>query len=147
MYAAEKGQVLALAASALPRRRALAELGLPKSTYYRWLRRQAEAKLQDKQGSSRLPWNKLRPEEEEVILAQARASPELSPRQLALSITDSEGLYLSESSVYRILKREGLIKAAEVVGFKAGKEYHRKTRRPNELWATDCAHLKVTGWS
>jgi len=147
VYAAEKGQVLALvAASALPRRRALAELGLPKSTYYRWLTRQAGVKLQDKQGSSRLPWNKLRPEEEEVILAQARASPELSPRQLALSITDSEGLYLSESSVYRILKREGLIKAAEVVGFKAGKEYHRKTRRTNELWATDCAYLKVMGW-
>ena len=120
MYAAEKGQVLALVASALPRRRALAELGLPKSTYYRWLRRQAGTKLQDKQGSSRLPWNKLRPEEEEVILAQARASPELSPRQLALSITDSEGLYLSESSVYRVLKRERLIKAAEVLGFKAG---------------------------
>ena len=61
MYAAEKGQVLALvAASALPRRRALAELGLPKSIYYRWLTRQAGVKLQDKQGSSRLPWNKLR---------------------------------------------------------------------------------------
>jgi transposase InsO family protein len=32
------------------------------------------------------------------------------------------------------------------VGFKAGKEYHRKTKRPNELWATDCAHLKVIDW-
>ena len=68
------------------------------------------------------------------------------PQQLALRITDSESLYLSESSVYRILKREGLIKAAEVVGFKAGKEYHWKARRPNELWATDCAYLKVMGW-
>jgi transposase InsO family protein len=44
------------------------------------------------------------------------------------------------------LKREGLIKPAEIVGFKAGKEYHRKTKRPNELWATDCAHLKVVDW-
>ncbi len=39
-----------------------------------------------------------------------------------------------------------MIKSAEIVGFKAGKEYRRKTRRPNELWATDCAHLKVIGW-
>jgi len=133
-------------ASGLPRRRALAQLGLAKSTYYRWLMRQAEAKLPDSRGGSRLPWNKLRPEEETLVLAQARASPELSPRQLALRIVDTQGWYISESTAYRILKREGLIKAAEVVGFKAGKEYHRKTGRPNELWATDCAHIKVTGW-
>lgn len=58
------------------------------------------------------------------------------------------GLYVSESTVYRILKREGLIKAAEVVAFKAGKEYHRKTKRPNKLWVPDCAHLKIVerGW-
>ncbi len=33
-----------------------------------------------------------------------------------------------------------------MVGFKAGKEYHRKTSRPNEMWATDGAYLKVMGW-
>ncbi len=105
-----------------------------------------EGRLEDRRGGSRIPWNKLRPEEEEKILIRARASPELSSRQLALRIVDSEGLYVSESTIYRILKREGLIKPVEIVGFKAGKEYHRKTRRPNELWATDCAHLKVMGW-
>jgi transposase InsO family protein len=119
---------------------------LPKSTYYRWLRRQAGGNLEDRKGGSPIPWNRLRAEEEEKILAQARASPELSARQLALMIVDAEGLYVSESTVFRILKREGLIKPAEVVGFKAGKEYHRKTRGPDELWATDCAHLKVIDW-
>jgi len=143
----EKGEILALVAkSGLPRRRALTQLGLPKSTYYRWLRRQAEGRLQDKKGGSPTPWNRLRPEEEAKVLAQARASPELSARQLALNIVDFEGLYVSESTVFRILKREGLIKPAEIVGFKAGKEYQRKTKRPNELWATDCAHLKIVDW-
>ena len=147
MSAVEKGKILALVSeSGLPRRRALAHLGLPKSTYYRWLRRQTEGRLQDNKGGSSLPWNKLRPKEEERILTQARASPELSARQLALKLVDSEGWYISESTVFRILKREGLIKPAEIVGFKAGKEYHRKTKRPNELWATDCAHLKVIDW-
>ncbi len=147
MSAIEKGEILSLVAnSGLPRSRALTQLGLPRSTYYRWLRRQAEGRLQDKKGGSPTPWNKLRPEEEAKILTQARASPELSARQLALRIVDSEGLYVSESTVFRILKREGLIKPAEIVGFKAGKEYHRKTKRPNELWATDCAHLKVVSW-
>jgi len=132
--------------SGLPRRRALAQLGLPKSTYYRWLRRQTEGRLQDNKGGSLSPWNKLRPEEESKILIQARASPELSARQLALKLVDSEGWYVSESTVFRIFKREGLIKPAEIVGFKASKEYRHKTRSTNELWATDCAHIKVIGW-
>jgi putative transposase len=143
----DKSEILALVAdSGLSRRRALAQLGLPKSTYYRWLRRQVRGKLEDRKGGSPTPWNKLKHEEEERILSQARALPELSARQLALGIVDAEGLYVSESTVFRILKREGLIKPAEIAGFKAGKEYHRKTRRPNELWATDCAHLKVVDW-
>ena len=147
MSAVEKGKILALVAgSGLPRRRALAHLGLPKSTYYRWLRRQNEGRLQDNKGGSPIPWNKLRPEEEAKVLTKARASPDLSARQLALQLIDSEGWYVSESTVFRILKREGLIKPAEIVGFKATKEYHRKTKRPNELWATDCAHLKVVDW-
>jgi putative transposase len=53
---------------------------------------------------------------------------------------------VSESTAYRILKREGLIKAAEVVGFEAAVEYHHKTTAPHELWATDCAYLKVVDW-
>lgn len=147
MSAQDKSEILALVSdSGLPRRRALVQLGLPKSTYYRWLSRQTEGRLQDNKGGSSLPWNKLRPEEESKILIQARASPELSARQLALKFVDSERWYVSESTVFRILKREGLIKPADIVGFKAGKEYHRKTKRPNELWATDCAHLKVIEW-
>jgi len=145
--AANKSEILALVAeSGLPRRKALGQLGLPRSTYYRWLRTQVEGRLQDKKGGSPTPWNKLRPEEEEKVLAEAQASPELSCRQLALRIVDTGGLYVSESTVFRILRREGLIKPAEIVGFKASNEYHRKTRRPNELWATDCAHLKVVDW-
>jgi putative transposase len=80
------------------------------------------------------------------LLAEAKASPELSCRQLAFKIIDSGCTYISESTVYRILKREGLIKPAEIIGFKAGKEYRRKTNRPNELWATDYCHLRVTDW-
>ena len=56
------------------------------------------------------------------------------------------GLYVSESTVYRVLKRESLVKPAEIMGFKAGKEYHRRTKRQNELWTTDCAYLKVVDW-
>jgi transposase InsO family protein len=135
-----------VADSGLPCRRALAQLGLPRSTYYRWLKRQIEGRLEDRKGGSSLPWNKISPEEESRVLAEARASPELSCRQLAWKVTDSGQTYISESTAYRILKREGLIKPAEIVGFKAAKEYRRKTKRTNELWASDCCHLRVFDW-
>jgi putative transposase len=132
--------------SGLPRSRALAQLRLPRSTYYRWLKRLSEGRLKDKKGGSPIPWNKIRSEEETQIVAEARASPELSCRQLALTITDSKGAYLSESTVYRVLKKAGLIKPVEITGFKAAKEYRRKSKQPNELWASDCCHLKVIDW-
>ncbi len=144
----EKAAVIALVRSSpLPRKQVLAQLGLPKSTYYDWCRRgqdRAEG-LEDRPSGPRSPWNKLRPREEQAVLALARASPELSPGELALQITDAGAFSVSESTCYRLLKRHGLVKPAEVVGFKAGKEYHRKTRHPNEMCATDGAYLKVVG--
>jgi len=145
--AADKAAIIAMVTrSGLPCSRALAQLRLPRSTYYRWLKRLSENRLQDKKGGSPIPWNKVRPEEETQILNRARDTPEMSCRQLAWKITDTGNTYVSESTVYRILKREGLIKPAEIIGFKAAKEYHRKTQRPNQLWASDCCHLKVIGW-
>ena len=147
MSAQEKCEIIALVTgSELPCRRALAQLGLPRSTYYRWLKRQTDGKLEDRKDGSSLPWNKISPEEETGVLAEARALPELSCRQLACTLTDSGSMYISESSVYRVLKRAGLIRPAEIVGFKAAKEYRRKTKRPNELWASDCCHLRVIDW-
>ena len=93
MSIADKSEIIALVAdSALPRRKALAQLGFPKSTYYHWLRKQAEGRLQDKKGGSAIPWNKLRPEEEERILFLARASPELSPPAACLGNCRYRGL-------------------------------------------------------
>jgi len=145
--AKEKAEILSLVAnSGLPRVRALEKLGLPRSTYYRWLKRQAEGRLQDRKGGSPIPWNRVSPEEEALVPEEARAAPELSARQLAWKVTDTGQSYISESTVYRILKREGLIKPVEITGFKAGKEYRRKTKGINELWASDCCHLKVACW-
>jgi transposase InsO family protein len=142
-----KAEILKLVAgSGLPRSKALAQLKLPRSTYYRWLQKLAEGRLHDGKGGAHVLLNKIRPEDEAKILAEARASPELSCRQVALKISDLGHSYISESTVYRILKREGLIKPVETIGFKAAKEYRRKTKRPNELWASDCCHLKVVDW-
>jgi len=67
--AKEKSEIIALVTgSELPCRRALAQLGLPRSTYYRWLKRQTEGRLEDRKGGSSIPWNKISPEEETRVL-------------------------------------------------------------------------------
>jgi len=147
MSASDRARVLTVVtASPLSKSQSLAEMGIPRRTYYNWVRREKESKLGDSNGKSRRPWNKVKAEEEKLVIDHARASPELSPRQLALSLVDRYGSWVSESTAYRILRREGLVKRAEVKGFAAGKEYHHKTRRPNEMWATDCSYLRVVGW-
>ena len=75
MSTKEKSEIIALVTgSELPCRRALAQLQLPRSTYYRWLKRQTEGRLEDRKGGLSLPWNKISPEEETRILTEARAS-------------------------------------------------------------------------
>ena len=121
------------------KRWALMALGIPKSSYYRWCQGQPDL------GNRKRPWNQITPDEEDKILAVARESPELSSRQLSAWITDRAGFAVSESTVYRILRREGLVKRQEVQ-LVAGKEYHTKTTRPHQMWATDASYFRVVGW-
>ena len=71
--------------------------------------------------------------------------PELSPSQLASWVTDNMGFSVSGSTVYRILRREGLVKRPEM-RLAAGKEYHQKTTSPHQMWATDASYFRVMGW-
>ncbi len=121
------------------------QLQVPKSTYYRWRARALQGKQDSSTASTRIPWNKLSPPEEAAVLAAARESPEWSCRQLATWITDHLGLSVGESTVYRILRREGLVKAP-VMQLLAGKEYQRKTSGPHQMWATDASYFRVSGW-
>jgi transposase InsO family protein len=146
MSAVEKAAVLdRVETLAGQKRQALAELGIPRSTYYRWRQGQRGQGLEPHSGEGRRPWNRLTPEEDGKILAAAREAPELSSRQLAAWITDNAGFAVSESTVYRILRREGLVKRPEVQ-LVAGKEYHTKTTGPHQMWATDASYFHVVGW-
>ena len=134
MSAQEKSEVLARVEETKWRKRnLLAQLQVPRITYYRWRAMERQGK---RECLARVPWNRLSLPEEAAVLAAARESPEWSSRQLATWITDHLGLSVGESTVYRILRREGLVKAP-VMQLLAGKEYHRKTSRPHQMWATD----------
>ena len=121
------------------KRQVLLKLGIPKSSYYRW-----RQKLSKSARHSRA-WNRLTPNEERRILAVARVFPDLSSRQLSVWITDNEGFAVSESTVYRTLRKAGLVKRQETPQV-AAKEYHTKTTRPHQMWATDASYFRVVGW-
>lgn len=123
----------------------LAKLQVPRSTYYRWRSQQRQGKLGSSRQNPKIPWNRLSSQEEAVVLANARKHPDLRSRQLAAWITDHQDFSVSEATVYRILRRAGLVKSPELT-LLAGKEYHRKTTGPHQLWATDASYFRVVGW-
>lgn len=60
--------------------------------------------------------------------------PGLSSRELAYKITDEQGIFISESSVYRILKKRGLITAPSHILLSAADEFKDKTNFVHEMW-------------
>ena len=91
-----------------------------------------------------LHWNRLTPQEQRSVLAAARELPEPNCRQRATWITDNQGFSVSESTAYLILREEGLIKSPQTQ-LQAGMEYHHKTTRPHQMWATDASYFNVIG--
>jgi RNA-directed DNA polymerase len=135
--------------SALPISRSLEALGLAPSTFYRWyaqFQADAEAGLAPKQSAERQFWNRIPDSVHQQIIQLALAHPEKSARQLAWLFTDQEGYFVSESSVFRLLKGYDLIAnpAFEVV--RAAKRFKKPTTRINQLWQTDFTYFKIVGW-
>jgi len=126
----------------------LQELQIPRSTYYHWRKTYEEegiAGLQKVRSGGRI-WNRLMAAEVERVLKVARLHPELSPRLLAVKITDEEDFSISESTVYRILKENGLVYPRPLGEMPAQKQWRHKTTRPDELWQCDATNLFVIGW-
>ena len=135
--------------SPLSVRQTLRELGVSVATYYRWRRRYLDRGiegLKDLPPVARRVWNRLREEEKDHVVQFALEHPSLSPREVATRLIDQEGRFVSESTVYRILRDVGLVKPPETKGFPASEEYHTKTRGPNKLWHADASYFFVAGW-
>jgi len=60
--------------------------------------------------------------------------------------TDEAEYFVSEASVYRLLKAHDLITSPAYIVIKAAEEFRDKTTAPNQLWQTDFTYLKITGW-
>ena len=130
-------------------RRTLRELGVPRSTFYAWYSRYREcgdAGLEPRKATTRRHWNRTPERERKRVVEAALADPEKSPRALAWRMTDRTGQFISESSVYRILKAHDRITSPAYVLIRAADRFQHPTTRPNELWQTDFTYLRVVGW-
>jgi putative transposase len=128
---------------------ALVRLDIPSSTYYRWkskYKKFGKEGLKDKSSKPHRQWNKLLPEERDKVIKLAMRWPQLSAREISFTVTDKAGFYISESTVYKILKEEGFIADQDVKGFPAAKEYHTKPKKINEQWQTDASYFLVRRW-
>ena len=150
MTAAEKREAIRLVEeSDLSARQTLREIQIPRATFYRWYRRYREAGvegLQARPPAARRYWNRIPPAIRQQVVDLALAAPERTPRELAWQFTDREGHFLSESSVYRLLKAFDLITSPAFVVMTAAKTFQQPTHRPNELWQTDFTYLHVVHW-
>ncbi len=148
--ATEKLEIIRLVEqSHLPAKRTLDQLGIARRTFYRWYDRYLDGgpeALADQPSAPSRVWNRIPTDIHDQIIELALERSELSPRELAVTFTDTKRYFVSEATVYRLLKAHDLITSPAYVVIKAADRFHTQTTRPNEMWQTDFTYFKIIGW-
>jgi hypothetical protein len=113
-------------------RRTLEMLGIPRATFYRWYDRfqtGGPEALGDPSPRPSRVWNRIPEEIRSQIIALALDEPELSPRELAVRFTDERRYFVSEASVYRLLKANDLLTSPGLHRHQSGGRVPRQDHR------------------
>ena len=148
--ASEKLEIIQIVEqSHLPAKRTLEQLGIARRTFYRWYDRFLEGgpeALEDRPSAPSRVWNRSGEDIQDQIVEMALDYSELSPRELAVRFTNEKRCFVSDATVYRLLKAHDLITSPAYVVIKAADQFHTKTTRTNEMWQTDFTDFKIIGW-
>ena len=148
--ASEKLEIIRLVEqSHLPTKQTIDRLGIPRTTFYRWYDKyltDGVDALEDRSPKPLRVWNRIPDDVRQRIVDMALDEPELSPRELAVRFTDTQRYFVSEASVYRLLKAHDLITSPAFVVIKAANEFRDKTTAINQMWQTDFTYIKIVGW-
>jgi len=149
--ASEKLEIIRIVEQAhLPAKETLDRLGVARRTFYRWYDRYLEGgpeALEDRPSAPGRVWNRIPAHIHDQIIELALEQSELSPRELAVRFTDEKRYFVSEATVYRLLKAHDLITSPAYVVIKAADRFHTQTTRVNEMWQTDFTYFKIIGWA
>ena len=148
--AAEKAEIIKLVEqSHLSASQTLDRIGVSRSTFCRWydlFQTGGPEALEDKPSRPSRVWNQIPQQVHDQIIELALEECELSPRELAVKFTETKGYFVSEASVYRLLKAHDLITSPAFIVMKAANTFKDKTAAPNEMWQTDFTYFKIIGW-
>ena len=100
--------------------------------------------MEDRRPPPRARWNKISQEIRQKVVDLALERTELSARELACRFTDERRYFLSESSVYRILKAYDLITSPAYVLLSASDRFSQPSRRVHERIRDRTGDLLIT---
>lgn len=119
----------------------LSRLGLAENTYYRWRRMEATGNLEDSYTKvpnldATLNW------EIDAAIKYALSNPKESYRRLSYLMIDEDIVYLTPSTVYRILSERDLLCRYKRSDRSPGR-YDFKPDKPHQQWHIDIMYLWV----
>ena len=130
--------------------RACEVLKLSPRTYYHWLggREPGELTLADltpRAGEDRASPRRITEVEREAIVeaAQDEAKVDLHHRKLAHTLGREARVYVSESTVFRVLKAEGLVAPREVRHRPVAQRPELMATRPRQVWCWDFSYVRI----
>ena len=122
------------------------KIGIPPTAFYRWFDRFVEREREGLEYRPSRPsrvWSRIPDRVRHQVVGLALQEPEQSPRILAVRFTDTEKYFVSQASVYRLLRAHDLITNPAYIVIEAAHVCKNKTNAPNQMRQTDFTYLKV----